>query len=161
MSIVYLQLGSNLGDRQALLQKALAKIEENLGALINISNIYESSPWGVDEQLYYLNQIVEVETKYTAEEVLVNVLNIEILLGRKRKKKWGARFIDIDIIFYDNQIINTPTLCIPHKYVHKRNFVLVPLSEIACNYIHPVYNKKVAVLLKECKDSGKVSKYGI
>ena len=161
MSVVYLQLGSNLGDRKYLLRRALAEIEFFLGNIINKSNIYESSPWGLDEQLYYLNQIVLVETSYTANEVLANILNIETLIGRKRNNKWGARLIDIDIIFYDNQIINTPALCVPHKYMHERNFVLVPLSEIASNYIHPIYNKTVGILLQECKDSGKVTKYEI
>ena len=144
-----------------MLHTAISEIEKHIGSIINISNIYESSPWGVDNQSNYLNQILLLETNYTAESVLVNILNIENIIGRKRGVKWGARVIDIDIIFFNNEIVESPELCIPHKHMHKRNFVLKPLNEIASNYIHPIYQKNIKTLLDECQDIGKVKKYEV
>ena len=161
MSLVYLQLGSNIGNRINLLHTAILEIEKHIGIIINMSNIYESSPWGVDKQSNYLNQILLVETNCTVKSVLVNALKIENIIGRKRDVKWSARVIDIDIIFFNNAIVESPELCVPHKYMHKRNFVLIPLNEIASKYIHPIYKKNVETLLDECQDLGKVTKYEV
>ena len=159
MNIVFLQLGSNLGDRELLLREALVLINKKVGLVIDISKIYESTAWGVEKQTDYLNQIIKVETKLLASEVLSVILIIEQKLGRVRVKKWGERLIDIDILFYNNEIINTPSLCVPHKYMHKRMFVLVPLNEIAAEKIHPIYNKTIEFLMKECRDTELVKEY--
>ena len=159
MNIVFLQLGSNLGDRELLLREALILIKKKIGLVVDISKIYESTAWGVEKQRDYLNQIIKVETKLLASEVLSVILIIEEKLGRVRVKKWGARLIDIDILFYNNEIINTPSLCVPHKYMHKRMFVLVPLNEIAAEKIHPIYNKTIEFLMKECRDTELVKEY--
>ena len=152
MNIVYLQLGSNIGNREKLLESAISLIRDKVGTITNISKMYESSPWRVDGQSNYLNQVLEVKTMATAESVLALVLDIENDLGRKRIEKWGERLIDIDIIFYNNEIIETVDLCVPHKHMHERKFVLIPLSEIASQYMHPKYNKTVSDLLVECND---------
>ena len=159
MNIVFLQLGSNLGDRELLLREALVLINKKVGLVIDISKIYESTAWGVEKQTDYLNQIIKVETKLLASEVLSAILIIEEKLGRVRVKKWGERLIDIDILFYNNEIINTPSLCVPHKYMHKRMFVLVPLNEIAAEKIHPIYNKTIEFLMQECRDTELVKEY--
>tara|TARA_B100001758_G_C18379074_1_gene596119 strand:+ start:1347 stop:1832 length:486 start_codon:yes stop_codon:yes gene_type:complete len=159
MNIVYLQLGSNLGDRLQQLRKAIVEIEIRIGDIINFSKVYESLAWGVVGQPNYLNQILEVRTKFEAKDILSLALDIEDLLGRKRKEKWGERLIDIDILFYNSDIISSPALDIPHKHLHKRKFVLVPLNEIAKNYKHPKYMKKVKDLLLECDDKTTVHEY--
>ena len=159
MNIVYLQLGSNIGDREKLLESAILQIKEKIGKVINFSKVYQSSPWRVDGQSDYLNQVIQVETNFDVTRILQLALSIEDDLGRKRVEKWGDRFIDIDIIFYNNDIIERPDLCVPHKYMHERRFVLTPLNEIATDYLHPIYNKKISDLLAECNDSDTVEEY--
>ena len=160
MNTVYLQLGSNIGERDQLISKAVDTIHERIGRVNVSSQVYESTPWRVDGQANYLNQIIEVKTLFSAEETLALILKIETELGRVRLEKWGERLIDIDIIFFNNDIIETSILCIPHKHMHERNFVLAPLSEIAPNFIHPKYNKTVMELFNESKDTEKIVKYG-
>tara|TARA_B110001469_G_C9398697_1_gene205054 strand:- start:85 stop:570 length:486 start_codon:yes stop_codon:yes gene_type:complete len=159
MNLAYLQLGSNLGDRLELISNAVKCIKENVGTLLSFSKIYLSTPWRVEGQQSYLNQIIEIETNLSAEDLLISVLKIEKDLGRVRIEKWGERLIDIDIIFFNDEIIETPNLCIPHKHMHERNFVLIPLNEIIPFYIHPKYNKTVSALLEQSKDSEKVIEY--
>ncbi len=159
MNTLYLQLGSNLGQREELIDNAVKKISQFIGKVTIRSQIYESTPWRVDGQANYLNQIIQVKTLLNSEEVLVKTMKIENELGRLRLEKWGERLIDIDIIFFNNDIIETSTLCIPHKHMHERNFVLVPLHEIAPSLIHPKYNKTVSDLLNESKDMEKVVEY--
>ena len=161
MNVVYLQLGSNIGDRDQQLESAIFEIKEKVGDIVKTSKVYESSPWRVDGQSNYLNQVIEVKTEIDAENVLNIVLEIENNLGRKRIEKWGERLIDIDIIFYNNEIIETVNLCVPHKHMHERKFVLTPLNEIASDYLHPKYNKKVADLLVECNDIESVEEYAV
>ena len=159
MNTLYLQLGSNLGERDLSISNAVQEISEHIG-LVNVqSHVYESIPWRVEGQENYLNQIIEVETLLSAEEILSSVLQIEKDLGRVRIEKWGERLIDIDIIFFNNEIIETVDLCIPHKHMHERNFVLIPLCEIASSIIHPRYKKTVSELLNESRDIEKVVKY--
>ena len=161
MNTVYLQLGSNLGDRERLIKNAIQKISEYVGLVNMCSHIYESMPWRVEGQENYLNQIIEVKTSFSAEKILVSVLQIENDLGRVRVEKWGERLIDIDIIFFNDDIIETSDLCIPHKHMHERNFVLIPLNEIAPDFIHPKYNKTVSELLNDSKDTEKVNEYTV
>ena len=159
MNVVYLQLGSNLGNREQMITNATCLISKYIGEIRHRSKIYESLPWRVEGQEKYLNQIIEVRTLLTASDVLALVLKIENDLGRIRIEKWGERLIDIDIIFYNDHIIETVDLCSPHKHMHERNFVLVPLKEIAGHVVHPKYNKTVVELFNESKDSEKVIRY--
>tara|TARA_B100000427_G_scaffold39183_1_gene28277 strand:+ start:1240 stop:1728 length:489 start_codon:yes stop_codon:yes gene_type:complete len=159
MNTLYLQLGSNLGEREQFIDNAVQQISQLIGKVNIRSQIYESTPWRVDGQANYLNQIIQVKTMLLSEEVLAAILKIENELGRVRFEKWGERLIDIDIIFFNNEIIETSDLCIPHKHMHERNFVLVPLEEIAPSLIHPKYNKTVSELLHESKDMEKVVEY--
>jgi len=161
MNIVFLQLGSNLGDRELLLKDAITAIENRVGNVVELSKVYESAPWRVEGQENYLNQILKVKTILSANEVLSIVLDIEKHLGRIRLEKWGERLIDIDIIFYNDSIIETPELCVPHKHLHERMFVLTPLHNIAPEMVHPKYNKTVEELLEMCQDSELVKVYAI
>ena len=161
MNIVFLQLGSNLGERESLLQDAIIAIEGRIGKVVEKSKVYESTPWRVDGQENYLNQIVKVKTELLADDILSTILDIEKELGRIRLEKWGERLIDIDIIFYNDSIIETAQLCVPHKHMHERMFVLTPMHNIAPELVHPIYNKTVAELLQICKDTELVKEYAL
>ena len=161
MNIVFLQLGSNLGDRELLLKDSITAIENRVGDVVEFSKVYESAPWRVEGQENYLNQILKVRTTLSAEEVLSSVLDIEKQLGRIRLEKWGERLIDIDIIFYNDSIIETPDLCVPHKHLHERMFVLTPLHNIAPEMVHPKYNKTIEELLNMCTDTELVKEYAL
>lgn len=156
MHIVYLILGSNLGDRNAILNKAVFLINSRIGEVILKSKIYETAPWGGVEQPAYLNQVLMVKTTLSPETTLKDVLEIEKDLGRERIVKWGARSLDIDILFYDEIIINTDDLKIPHPFIHLRKFVLVPLVEIAPNFVHPLFKTTNEHLLEELVDYSEV-----
>ena len=161
MNIVFLQLGSNLGEKESLLQDAIIAIEGRIGQVVEKSKVYESTPWRVEGQENYLNQIVKVKTELLADDILSTVLDIEKELGRIRLEKWGERLIDIDIIFYNDSIIETAQLCVPHKHMHERMFVLTPMHNIAPEMVHPKYNKTVAELLQICKDTELVKEYAL
>ena len=161
MNTIFLQLGSNMGDRNAYLQKARKLITEKIGMIKKRSRIYESVPWGIENQNNYLNQVLELKSKFTADEVLQKILDIENKIGRIRNEKWGERIIDIDILFYNDLIIEKEELCIPHIHLHNRKFVLTPLHEISPDYVHPKYRKKVSELMQECKDTEKIEEYEI
>ncbi|GAB4011628.1 2-amino-4-hydroxy-6-hydroxymethyldihydropteridine diphosphokinase [Spirosoma migulaei] len=151
-----LLLGANLGDRTLTLRRAIDLIAERVGLVVNASGLYETAPWGVTDQPTYLNQVLAVETMLEPEEVLTQTQAIEQELGRIRLEKWGARVIDIDILYYDQLIWQTDTLTIPHPYLHQRRFTLVPLAEIAPAFVHPVLKKTTVELLEECEDESEV-----
>ena len=159
MHDVFLQLGSNIGDRKKYLDEAVSLITFELGLINNISKVYESTPWGVEGQQKYLNQILQINYKFEPLDLLKSILDIESRMGRKRIEKWGERVIDIDIIFFSNYIIENVDLCIPHRHMHQRNFVLVPLNDIASDYIHPKYKITVKELLYNSKDIESVYEY--
>tara|TARA_B110000914_G_scaffold182784_1_gene165602 strand:- start:508 stop:993 length:486 start_codon:yes stop_codon:yes gene_type:complete len=161
MNQVYLQLGSNLGDREIFLQTARDLISKELGLIEKSSKIYESTPWGVDDQDCFLNQVLLLSTSIEPHELLKLILVIEKKIGRIRIGRWGERVIDIDILFYNDNIIETIDLCIPHKYLSKRRFVLMPLCEIAENLNHPKHNKTILELFNECIDEEKVEIYDL
>ena len=144
--------GSNIGDRNNNLSTAEAHINKTIGKIILKSSIYETAPWGNALQESFYNQALKVNTQLTATEVMSALLKIEHLMGRKRTFKNAARIIDIDILFFNDEIIKLKSLEIPHKEIANRRFVLEPLNEIAPGRIHPVLHKKISTLLKECKD---------
>jgi len=149
---VYLLLGSNLGDRKLFLDKAIAHIENNIAPVLKRSAIYETQSWGKSDATDYLNQVILLQTELGAEVVLEKILAIELLLGRMREEKWGSRNIDIDILFYGNDIIHEANLQIPHPQLHKRLFTLAPLSEIAPDFIHPILKKTISELINGVND---------
>ncbi|SFD29603.1 2-amino-4-hydroxy-6-hydroxymethyldihydropteridine diphosphokinase [Spirosoma endophyticum] len=155
--MTFLLLGANLGDRVQTLRRAVELITERVGAVFRQSGLYETAPWGVADQPSYLNQVVAVETTLEPYVVLGQTQAIEQELGRVRLEKWGARVIDIDILYYDQLILQTDTLTIPHPYLHQRRFTLVPLTEIAPDFVHPVLLKTNLELLAECEDRGEVT----
>lgn len=159
MNTAFLILGSNIGDRLEFLNKSIEMISVRIGDIINKSSVYESEPWGFDDNINFYNQVIEIKTQFRPEELLKNILQIELDLGRERNTDgYSSRTIDIDILFYNYEIINTSDLIIPHPRMHKRVFTLLPLLEIAPKYLHPLFNKSTDVLLSECADRSYVKK---
>ena len=159
MPEVYLILGSNIGDRKKYLEQAISMINEAIGKIQSKSSLYETAPWGFDDKNNFLNLVIKVETSLQPENLLKEILQIEKIIGRIRtKEKYSSRVIDIDILFYDKKIIHSENLVIPHPLMHERKFVLIPLAEIAGQFIHPVFNKTIQTLLNECKDELNVEK---
>ena len=159
MNEVYLQLGSNIGDRLDNLDQSIKIIIERIGNVLEKSSVYESTPWGVENQRNFLNQVIFVKSNFDPYTILDLVLQIEKDMGRIRIEKWGERIIDIDILFIDDLIIESENLCIPHEFIAKRKFVLQPMCEIAPVFIHPKLNKTISQLLEECIDDEKVNVY--
>ncbi|MES2559770.1 MAG: 2-amino-4-hydroxy-6-hydroxymethyldihydropteridine diphosphokinase [Bacteroidota bacterium] len=159
MSILFLLLGSNVGDSRLHLRTAISLIQETVGVVMVQSSIYKTEPWGNKNQQDFLNQVLEVHTEWTPEEVLERILKIEQEMGRSRIEKWEPRIIDIDILFYGNAIIQTEPLRVPHPLLHERRFTLLPLSEIAPDLMHPELLKTVTELMAECTDNSSVSLY--
>jgi len=154
MNEAYLILGSNVGDKLANLSKAISLIELKSGSIIQQSKIYQTAAWGNENQSDFYNQCIKINTSLKPIELIDNLLLIEKIIGRTRgEQKWQERIIDIDILFYNNQIINEPNLKIPHPYLQDRKFVLIPLAEIAAELTHPIFNKSVRDLLTDCKDN--------
>ncbi|MFD0764169.1 2-amino-4-hydroxy-6-hydroxymethyldihydropteridine diphosphokinase [Mucilaginibacter lutimaris] len=150
---VFLLLGSNLGNRNLYLQKAIARIRQDVGEIQQTSPVYETQSWGKTDLPDYLNQVILLQTSLPAQEVLNRILAIEIELGRKREEKWGSRTIDIDILFYGNEVINDTNLTVPHPELHNRRFTLEPLGIIAPNFVHPVLNKTILDLKNNLNDN--------
>lgn len=142
-----------MGDRMANLTNAKKHIQQQIGNIELESSIYETAAWGQTNQPDFLNQALLINTQLNAAEVMNQLLAIENLMGRIRTIKLGPRTIDLDIIYYNNEVISTNLISIPHPKLAERKFVLEPLFEIAPNYLHPIFNKTNACLLKECGDS--------
>ncbi len=159
MICVFLLLGSNLGDRKAFLDKAIASIRHDIAPVVKVSSVYETQSWGKTDLPDYLNQVIEIQTELPARIILERILNIENILGRRREEKWGSRTIDIDILFYGTEIINEPDLKIPHPELHNRRFTLAPLAEIAPLFVHPVLKKNILQIKSELIDSLNVKKF--
>jgi len=160
MNKVYVSLGGNLGDRDQNLLKAKGLLEKRIGAITGCSSIYETEPWGFKSTDMFLNQVLIIETDQDPQSLLINILEIEDLLGRKRSiDGYSSRPMDIDILFYQDKVIRDKHLQVPHPRLHKRMFNLLPLNEVDGSFIHPVFNKSVGQLLQECPDKMKVSMY--
>ena len=155
----YLLLGSNLGDRQENLKTAKKNIEKLAGPITRESSIYQTSAWGIEDQGDFLNQVVVVSTSLNPSELLETLLGIEKDMGRIRKQKWGSRLIDIDILFYDNQVVQLHNLKIPHPGIPDRRFTLVPLIEIDPDGVHPETGLQFQELLDNCEDKLQVEIY--
>lgn len=159
MHRLYLGLGSNLGERKTLLDSAIRSIEHKIGQIQKISPFYETEPWGVENQTPYLNVVVEVLTTLWPLAILHLVQEIEKEGGRERKERWGSRTIDIDILFFNQEIFTFSDLQVPHPRILDRNFVLYPLADLAPNLVHPVFNKNILELKEQCKDTSWICAY--
>ncbi len=156
---VYLLLGGNLGDKQTIFLQTRNLLATEIGEIKLLSAIYETEPWGFQSENVFWNQVIKINTPLIPEEILAKAQQIEQKLGRIRKmNQYDSRIIDIDILFCDNQIIQQQNLIIPHPRIQERKFVLVPLNEIASDFIHPVFEKSIRQLLDECTDPLKVEK---
>ena len=181
MKEVFILLGSNRGDRKDYISKALEMIGIKAGAICKKSALYETEPWGFDDSTPFLNQVVDIETNLEPEALLEQLVTIEVRLGRirpfdgcgcgvsssqalaqgsdtKEFPAFSGRTIDIDILFYGQRLVFSDTLMIPHPRIHERRFTLVPLNEIAPEFIHPLLKKTISVLLRDCRDHAQVSK---
>lgn len=159
MSDAYLLIGGNLGNRYQNLLDALSKIERDCGKILKKSRVYETVAWGDIAQPDFLNQVLMIQTHLPPTKLMEVLLSIEEEMGRVRNEKFGARSIDIDILFYDNEIYEDLNVIIPHPRIAYRRFVLVPLVEIASDLIHPVLIKDLHTLLSECPDPLSVSEF--
>lgn len=152
----HLIIGSNLGDRTGQLASARKMIAEELGPITRESAIYETEPWGYKDQPWFLNQALEVRSTIDPVKALEILRHIEVKCGRTPGEKWHARHMDIDIILYGNEVIHRPGLEVPHPHLAERNFVLIPLMDIAPETLHPVLGKTIEELYFESRDTGEV-----
>lgn len=156
---LYILLGGNLGDKQKVFSETRVILNQQVGTITNQSAIYETEPWGFESKDIFWNQVIEIETSLSPEEVLLQTQQIEHELGRIRKaNQYDSRIIDIDILFFGDQVIQTDNLVVPHPRIQERKFALVPLCEIAPELIHPVFLKSIKQILAECTDPLKVEK---
>ncbi len=158
MNDAYLLIGGNVGDRNFYLTKSVELIADKCGRIEQFSSIYETAPWGKLDQGAFLNQVIRISTGLEPIELLNAILKVENILGRKREEKYGARTIDIDILYYNNLTVHETALTIPHPRISERRFVLTPLAEIASHFIDPTRNKTIKALLLACPDNLSVIK---
>lgn len=157
MQELFLLIGSNMGDRFLNMDRAKIHISEMIGEIISASGIYETEPWGMKETEWFLNQVLKIQTSLKPETVLSVIHGIEESMGRERKPgRYLSRTIDIDILFYESIIHVTPELIIPHPALHERLFTLIPLREIAPDFVHPIIGSTIEELIEECHDELKV-----
>ena len=157
MNGAYLIIGGNMGDRMRQIIECRELIAHEIGAITKSSGVYETASWGNTDQPAYLNQVLWVQTSMDAVQLLKRCLKIERKMGRERNQKWESRLIDIDILLFNQDVVNEENLTIPHPYLEKRRFVLSPLCDIAPKLIHPILLKSIAQLLEECEDTLQVN----
>jgi 2-amino-4-hydroxy-6-hydroxymethyldihydropteridine diphosphokinase len=156
---LYILLGGNLGDKQLIFSETCDKIRQLVGVITNESAIYETEPWGFESEDMFWNQVLEISTSLTPELILNTIQGIENELGRLRNPNhYDSRTIDIDILFYGEEIVSLGNLTIPHPRIQDRNFVLVPLAELIPEFVHPVLRKSIRQMYLECSDQLKVEK---
>jgi 2-amino-4-hydroxy-6-hydroxymethyldihydropteridine diphosphokinase len=156
----FIGVGTNLGNREENLKKAIDKIIMYAGEVVSSSWIYETEPWGFTTKDYFLNMVIGIKTYLESVDLLKQLLKIEMEAGRVRgTEKYSSRIIDIDLLLYGNEIINKPLLRVPHPKIPDRKFVLVPLCDIAAEMTHPVLKKTFGALLEECRDESVVKKF--
>ena len=158
--ISYLSLGSNLGNRKNNLNEAIFHLKSKAGLIINTSKVYESEPWGLKDQNFFLNQVIKLKPSFSPQDLLKCCKNIEIKMGRSKSIKWGARNIDIDILYFSKLILNEDDLKIPHPLIQERKFVLLPLNELNKTFNHPTLNKTNSKMLEDCSDNSNIYLYG-
>ena len=161
MNTAYILTGGNLGDRLANLALAKQNLAKEMGSIVKSSFIYETEAWGNHDQPDFYNQVHIINTKFSAEQLMENILKIEEQMGRVRTLKNASRIIDIDILFLNSDIINKKELVIPHAQIANRCFVLTPLNELSPQFVHPVFNKTISELLSACKDPLRVKQLTI
>ena len=160
-NISYLSLGSNLKNKSDNIFKATTFIQDKIGSVIKSSKLYTTEPWGVKNQDKFINQVLSIETNLSPLALLNECKKIEKKMGRINSRRWGERLIDIDILYYNNSIINMKKLSIPHIQIAHRKFILIPLTEIDPNYVHPVLDLTNQQLLKKTNDNCLVIEYGL
>jgi len=159
MNKAYLSLGSNRGGRTANLKNAIDLLTEWAGSVTIVSSLYETPPWEMEDETDFINQALLLETEMSSEQLIDTIILIESMMGRQRtSKKYEPRKIDIDILFFNDEIINTEDLTVPHPLLKERRFVLEPMAEIAPAFIHPVFKKSITQLLVECEDKSEIRK---
>ena len=164
MAIVYLSFGSNIGDRVGYIQQATSLLGANPNInIVATSSFYETEPWQMDSENWFVNAVVQITTTFSPEDLLDECEKVEGMLGRKRDPKretYTDRTIDIDIMFYDKSIMKSDRLTIPHPLVHRRVFMLIPMLEIAEDFVHPLFNKTIAELYDDLENPEAVYLYG-
>lgn len=156
---VFLGIGGNLGNRIGNLRQAIELLSQKISAPKNVSSVYLSEPWGFTHAKYFTNIVAEFETTLSADEVLTIAFEVEAILKRTRSGNgYEGRTMDIDVLFFNNEIINTERLIVPHPHICQRQFVLQPMAEIAPDFLHPQNNKTIQQLADTCKDSGAIRK---
>ena len=158
---VYLSFGSNVGDRGANIKSALKHLNDLGVKKKKLSSLYETEPWGNSNQSSFLNMVGLFVSSLPPSGLMNEILRIENLMGHRREKKWEPRIIDIDILFYGNEIINEIGLMIPHPEIENRKFVLIPMEEIASEFVHPVIKKSMRIILNECSDGLMVELFNV
>jgi 2-amino-4-hydroxy-6-hydroxymethyldihydropteridine diphosphokinase len=156
--IIYLALGTNLGNRPGNLRAAIAALPPEV-LVLESSPVYETPPWGVTDQPAFLNMVIKGETHLNPQKLLKHLKCLETRIGRLPSIRFGPRKIDIDVLFYDDLLLNTPELTLPHPSLHERAFVLVPLADLAPELVHPVLGKTIKQLLREVDTTG-IKPYG-
>jgi 2-amino-4-hydroxy-6-hydroxymethyldihydropteridine diphosphokinase len=158
MNKAYLLIGGNTGQREQFLQKAVDNLDAICGHIIKKSSVYKTAAWGKTDQSPFLNQALLLQTRFNAAELMTQILLIEEKMGRTRNEKYAPRIIDIDVLLFNKEVIESTLIQVPHPQLPYRRFALLPLQEIAPRYQHPVLNKTIAQLLKECPDQLEVRK---